>query len=78
MPGPMRFVVDGDTPNDFFIWALAENAETAATQLAAAATIPAIAETQAGASVANLSITRFIPNEQTGYAELARRYVDGD
>jgi hypothetical protein len=57
----MRFVADRDTLNDFFIWALAKNADTAATQLAAAATIPAIAETQAGASVATRSITRFIP-----------------
>jgi hypothetical protein len=56
-------VVDGDTPN-----------ETAARQLATAATSPAIAETQAGASAANLSVTRFIPDEQAVHAdrELAR------
>jgi hypothetical protein len=56
--------------NGFFICALAKNAETAATQLAAAATSPAIAETQAGASVATLSITRFIPEAQRAHVYL--------
>jgi hypothetical protein len=65
----LRPVVVRNTPITFFICALicalAESADTAAMQLAVAATIPAAAETQAGASVA----TRSIKATYTGRAD---------